>query len=476
MNKPLTGATLRAPARVDGFILDARALAIAKASSVLAIDPRAIGSSHQLDGLPATQRTEMVGTTAVLPIFGPLTQRAEAFMCGFSDGYDSIVQRFVAALEDPSVAALVLKIDSPGGDAAGNSESVRQMLAAKKKAGKPVYAYADELAASAAYALATVGDAIFLPPSGVVGSVGCIAVHFDQSKQLESDGVAVTVFRSGARKAQGTSVEPLTEDSAASIQSQVNELAGQFAALVAKARGMSTSDVLALEGAVFMGKAAVEAGLADGLMSFGDVLRRAESDGRAAAGRRKMKSIAIKLGLREDATETEVLAEMDRLQGLVTATGKATASEAIGSIEAWKADSAKLADERKSKAEVEKKLERNEALHLIDVAYQARKLTPASKPKAVEFYEKHGREALQSFLDALTPLAASVEHAEAKSVTGNASDAPSTDSGDGVTRRDGKPFEALSFDALHNLRATDANAYAALHANWVERGRPRRAS
>lgn len=104
------------------------------------------------DLAPATQvATPQPATVAIVGIEGPLAQRAIYDLCGYVDGYDAIAARLQIALENPDVGAVVLRIDSPGGDAQGLEEAVRRMRLAVEQSGKPCMVYVDELAASAAY-------------------------------------------------------------------------------------------------------------------------------------------------------------------------------------------------------------------------------------------------------------------------------------------------------------------------------------
>lgn len=271
---------MRARKKRDPFTLTPE-LARTHASPVLAIDARAIGRAFALDDdqplSPLADPATFDGSVALVTIRGPLTQRATMNMCGYSDGYDAIENRVCDALEDERVGAVVLSIDSPGGDAAGLFESIGRMLAVKAKSGKPIYAYADETIASAAYALACMADKIFMPQSAEIGSVGCLAIHCDETAANAADGLKYTIFRSGPRKAEGNPIEPLSDSAAASLQARVNMHAEQFFALVASSRNLNVEAVRALGGAMFFGPAALQTGLVDGFGSLDSVLTAAAS-------------------------------------------------------------------------------------------------------------------------------------------------------------------------------------------------------
>ncbi len=239
-----------------------------KEDRVLAIDPRAVGVEYD-----RAEKREAVaqGSIAVVCIEGPVEQRGSWMF----DGYDAIRARFEAALAESS--AVILKINSPGGDAAGNLECARAMIAAKEAAGKPVIAFADEAAYSAAYALACVADEIYLPETGGVGSVGCLCVVADMTKAVKDAGINAQVIRSGSLKAEGHPLLPLTDATVGRFQTRVDSLAELFAGLVSSERAMSVKRILGFEGAVFYGKDAVANGLADGIMSFDELLNGLET-------------------------------------------------------------------------------------------------------------------------------------------------------------------------------------------------------
>lgn len=241
---------------------------MAKPGAVYAVDPKAFFFFF----LGGTKENETHGSCSVVTIEGPLDQKGGFFF----DSYDQIQQRFQEALDDKAAKAVVLKIDSPGGDCAGLMECVKAMRAAKEAAGKPVYAYADELAASAAYALATVADEIYMPPSGGVGSIGVIAMMFEQTKRDRKDGFVFEVVASGKRKPDGNSHIEISDEARARLTKRVDELAVTFFELVADRRELDVDAVRGLEADVLYGQEAVKKGLADGLLSFSEVLEQAQ--------------------------------------------------------------------------------------------------------------------------------------------------------------------------------------------------------
>jgi len=207
---------------------------------------------------------ETIGDVAVVHVRGPLEHHA----CGHSDSYEALRARFGEALAS-GASAIVLRIDSPGGLVSGLNEAVYDMRRAARNDGVFVYAYVDELAASAAYAIACVADEIVIPPSGIAGSVGVISTMCDVSRANEAAGVTFVTLTSGARKADGHVNTPISDDAIEAEQSRVNDLAGQFFRIVKESRGI---DAEPLEANIYMGMYAVEAGLADIVMGWESLL------------------------------------------------------------------------------------------------------------------------------------------------------------------------------------------------------------
>ena len=243
---------------------------------ILAIDPRAWGmgfSAHDRDVAPF----ELINGVAVVNVRGPLTHHAG----WWSDSYDEIKARVVAALESKP-AAVVLSLDSPGGLVSGCFDTAAEIRAAALAAGVPLYAYVDGSTMSAAYALACAAERIVAPPTGNVGSIGVIDMLFDLTARNAAEGVATRIVASGSRKADGNPNQPIAEDAVEATLGRVDYIAGLFFEHVAQARGVSVDEVRALEGAVLVGATAVPM-LVDEVLSL-DQMLAAISGGTFGAG------------------------------------------------------------------------------------------------------------------------------------------------------------------------------------------------
>lgn len=206
---------------------------------------------------------EMAGAFAVVSINGPLMQHANFFF----DSYDGIRERVAAALASEA-QAVCLRIDSPGGEAAGCFELARELRAMSKAAGKRLVAFTDSMAASAAYALATAAEFIAVTPTATVGSIGCFEVRLDQTVLDQSMGLRFVFAASGNEKLDRNPHVAITEGATVRIQASVDELAGLFYELVAEHRGVTPAKVAALDGGTFFGAKAVGMGLADQVFTW----------------------------------------------------------------------------------------------------------------------------------------------------------------------------------------------------------------
>lgn len=205
----------------------------------------------------------MVNGACVVTVRGPIDHHDNG--CG--ESYEAILARFREALE-ADCPSVVLCLDSPGGVVSGLNQCVADMRRAKKASGKPVYVYVNEMACSAAYALATAGDEIILPPSGVVGSIGVISLMMDETGLDEKLGLKFATITSGARKADGHPHTPISDAAVSAEQERVNKLAAQFFAVVARSRPLSPENVKSQQAAIYLGQDAVRAGLADEVLGW----------------------------------------------------------------------------------------------------------------------------------------------------------------------------------------------------------------
>jgi signal peptide peptidase SppA len=199
---------------------------------------------------------------AVIPVYGTLVRRTVGLEAASGlTSYTALAQQLAAAVADPAVRGIVLDIDSPGGEAGGVFDLADQVRAACKV--KPVWAVANDMAFSAAYALAAAAQRVMLPRTGGVGSVGVIALHVDQSVKDARDGLHYRAITAGAHKNDLSPHAPLSGDAEATLQTEVNRLYDLFAQSAALHRNLTVDTVKATEAGLFFGGDAIQVGLAD---------------------------------------------------------------------------------------------------------------------------------------------------------------------------------------------------------------------
>lgn len=219
------------------------------------------------------------GGVALVPVIGTLGP--SRYWCWTT--YEEVVSATAAAVADPSVAAVLLVVDSPGGYVVGCADAAAALRELSGK-GKPIGAYAQDLAASAAYWLAGATGRVSCSSTGLVGSVGCLILHVEMAAALADWGITANVIRSAPRKAEANFVEPLTDAARAQLQAEVSDAAALFVAAVASARGLADTAVTATEGACLTAGQALSAGFVDAIETPGQALSALLPAAAAGAG------------------------------------------------------------------------------------------------------------------------------------------------------------------------------------------------
>lgn len=230
------------------------------------------------------------GSVAILPLMGVLAPRLNFFQ-QISGGTSTqeFSGWFREALADPDISAIVLAVDSPGGDAKGNEELAQQIRGARGT--KPIVSVVNGLAASAAYYIASAADTIVASPSSELGSIGTFMIHREDSRADAVAGRTYTVVKAGDHKAAGNAVEPLTASARAVLQERIDDFNALFVGAVAQNRGVSPDFVQKNfgQGKLMIAQKAIAAGLADRIGSLETVVAELQKatpapPRRAAAG------------------------------------------------------------------------------------------------------------------------------------------------------------------------------------------------
>ncbi len=208
---------------------------------------------------------------AIIRIAGELVNRG-SWIGSYSGmvSYEGLEAQLRDAENDDEIHSVMLDINSPGGEAGGMialAQRVKQLCEKKR-----VVAFVNDLAASAAYGIASQASEIVGTPTMSVGSIGVVMLHIDRSGEMEANGWSPTLIYAGKHKVDGHPFGPLPKDVRARFQEEAGDLYDEFVALVAEGRDMDADAIRATEARVLTGKKAVEAGLADRIATVDEVL------------------------------------------------------------------------------------------------------------------------------------------------------------------------------------------------------------
>lgn len=164
------------------------------------------------------------------------------------------------ALEDSSVKAIVLKVNSPGGSVGASQEIAEEIKRAKDE--KPIVVFMGDMAASGGYYISAMASKIVAKPGTLVGSIGVISQFMDLSGLYEKLGIKVQTIKSGIHKDMGA--RTLTDEEVAKWQGLSDEVYNQFIGKVATGRGLKIDEVRSVAtGELFTGSRAKYLGLID---------------------------------------------------------------------------------------------------------------------------------------------------------------------------------------------------------------------
>ena len=203
----------------------------------------------------------------------PIGQKVAVIdIAGIISKSDATIKLIHTYRDDPSVKAIVLRIDTPGGSVA----PVQEIFTELEKIEKPIVASMGGSAASGGYYIACAADTIVANPGTLTGSIGVI-MQFTRMKGLyDKVGLEHQVVKSGQFKDIGSPFRELTEQERAVLQATVDDVYNQFVDAIFTARGnlLTRAEVLELaDGRIFSGKQALESKLIDRLGNLPDAIK-----------------------------------------------------------------------------------------------------------------------------------------------------------------------------------------------------------
>jgi len=207
------------------------------------------------------------------PLFGPRV--AVVDLEGLIAETDDIVRELRHHRDNPSIRAVVIRINSPGG-VVGPTQEVHDALLRVRQAGKPVVASLGSVAASGGYYVAVAADQIYANPGSLTGSIGVIMQMANVDALMKKVGVDYVVVKAGQFKDLGNFSRPLTPEERRVIQALLDDVHGQFIEAVARGRKLDRSAVVQFaDGRVFSGTQALGLKMVDALGGLEEAIEAA---------------------------------------------------------------------------------------------------------------------------------------------------------------------------------------------------------
>lgn len=225
-------------------------------------------TGRNVEPMPGTRTAGVWSGVAVIPVHGMIRPN-HGFMSGTS--LRSLAHDLTMALDSAEVHAIVLDVESPGGQVTGLDEI--SDLIYQARGSKQIVAHCGGgMIASAALWIASAADEVVLTDSAEIGSIGVIATFIDWSAFDERVGIREIEIISS--QSPHKRPDPTTDEGRARIQSRIDAIANVFVDHVARNYGVSRDTVLSDfgQGDLVVGEAAVAVGLANRLSSFDDLM------------------------------------------------------------------------------------------------------------------------------------------------------------------------------------------------------------
>ncbi|MBI9092191.1 MAG: S49 family peptidase [Desulfobacterium sp.] len=289
--------------------------------------------------LERTWTVQKRDNVAIMAVHGAIS-RYDSFLNWIRGGtaLEDLALDFKTALDNPEVKAIVLDVDSPGGEAAGINEFAEMVQAAKK----PVVAYVGNCAASAALWIASAADEVVVNETAELGSLGVVFGY----RPSESKIVEIVSTASPKKRLDLGSKEGRAE-----IQGRADDLAGIFISQVAKYRGVTEEKVKSDfgQGGIMIAQKAIKAGMADRYGSLEGVITELQAKNTTYGGTQMGLTTdlrALVAGKDDSEIETSFAAlgytpkasgpapDMEKIKAEAMAAGKAEAVEEVKIAEA----------------------------------------------------------------------------------------------------------------------------------------------
>ena len=221
------------------------------------------------------------GKILMIDVEGVISSAADAGLLSRErSAVSRIFERLDKAAADPAVKAVILRLDTPGGEVTASDIIYHEVLRFKERTGKPVVGLMMGVAASGGYYIAAACDVILAHPTTLTGSIGVISIFPNVEALMTKIGVKVDVIKSGVSKDSGTPFRAMTEAERDVFQRIIDEYYGSFLDAVSRNR----KDRIAPEelrkiadGRVYTARQALDLKLIDDIGYFDDAFRKARA-------------------------------------------------------------------------------------------------------------------------------------------------------------------------------------------------------
>ena len=193
------------------------------------------------------------------------------FSTGGGYNHSATVDYIEALSEAENNVGILLYVNSGGGYTYIGDDLYLELMEYKEETGRPIYAYFDSIAASAAYYAAMSADEIYANRMTTTGSIGVYMTVYDMTELYDKLGIKEYMIKSGDNKGIGGGGQEVTEEYLAIEQAQVDEMYELFIDIIAKGRNMDKEDIYPIaDGRTFTANQALELDLIDGIARYED--------------------------------------------------------------------------------------------------------------------------------------------------------------------------------------------------------------
>lgn len=236
---------------------------------------------------------------AVISISGVITNADGGFSSSFANS-QFISAQIKTAAADKNVKAVILLLNTPGGEVTAADTIYHELMKLRKETGKPVIAYMGSVAASGGVYIAVASDYIVANKLTTTGSIGVIAQTYNYVELFNKVGLKAETYTSGPMKDLLNGARPRTEEEVKIIQDIIDEVYDDFVKIVATGRPKLTvekiRDTDIGDGRILTGRQALDCGLVDSLGYFEDAVNKALQLGSIPENDYKVVNYKRKLG------------------------------------------------------------------------------------------------------------------------------------------------------------------------------------